>query len=205
MTAGKKAGDGTPLVVVISGPSGVGKDTLIERMAELGHPHHFTVTATTRTPRPGERDGVHHYFVDEDDFHNMIVHDELLEWARVYGNYYGVPREQVRDALARGQHVIVRVDVQGAARLRSLVPEALFLFVLPPSMEALRGHLITRGVNSDEDIKNRLAAAVEEMKQAELFDYRLVNEEGRLDAAAARVKAIIERESRRTPPRRVTI
>jgi len=192
-------------VVVISGPSGVGKDTLIERMAELDQGHHFTVTATTRSPRPLEREGIHHYFVDEDDFHNMIFRGELLEWARVYGNYYGVPRQQVRDALARGRHVIVRVDVQGAARLRSLIPEALFLFILPPSMEALRGHLITRGVNSDEDIEKRLAAAAEEMKQAELFDCRLVNEEGRLDAAAARVKAIIERESRRDPPRRVTV
>lgn len=205
MTAGTQAPDANPLVVVISGPSGVGKDTLIERMAELGYDHHFTVTATTRAPRPGEREGVNHYFVDEDDFHNMIVRRELLEWARVYGNYYGVPRQQVRDALERGQHVIVRVDVQGAARLSSLIPEALFLFVLPPSMEALRAHLITRGVNSQEDIQNRLAAAVEEMKQAELYNYQLVNEEGKLDVTAARVKAIIERESRREPPRRVTI
>ena len=205
MTAGMKAPNGTPLVVVVSGPSGVGKDTLIERMGELGHDHHFTVTATTRTPRPGEREGVHHHFVGEEEFKSMIGRGELLEWARVYGNYYGVPRQQVRDALARGWHVIVRVDVQGAARLRSLIPEALFLFVLPPSMEALRGHLITRGVNSNEDMENRLAAAVEEMKQAELFDYQLVNEEGKLNATAARVKAIIERESRRDPPRRVTI
>jgi len=205
VSAGTKRSGGTPLVVVISGPSGVGKDTLIERMAELGYDHHFTVTATTRAPRPGEREGVNHYFLNEDDFHNMIVHGELLEWARVYGNYYGVPRQQVRDALERGQHVIVRVDVQGAARLRSLIPEALFLFVLPPSTEALRGHLITRGVNSQEDIRRRLAGAVEEMKQAKLYDYQVVNEEGELDATAAKVKAIIERESRREPPRRVTI
>ncbi len=205
MTADTEASGATPLVVVISGPSGVGKDTLIERMAELGYDHHFTVTATTRSPRPGERDGVNHYFVDKEEFEGMISRDELLEWARVYGNYYGVPKQQVRDALRCGRHVVLRVDVQGSARLRSVVPEALFLFILPPSMEVLRTHLITRGVNSDEDIENRLAAAVEEMKQTDLYDYLLVNEEGMLDATAARVRTIIERESRRDPPRNVTI
>ena len=205
MTAGTEASGATPLIVVISGPSGVGKDTLIERMAELGYDHHFTVTVTTRSPRPGERDGVNHYFVDEDEFEGMISRGELLEWARVYGNYYGVPKQQVRDALTCGLHVVLRVDVQGAARLRSVVPEALFLFILPPSMEVLRGHLIKRGVNSDEDMKNRLAAAVDEMKRVDLYDYQLVNEEGMLDATAARVRAIIERESQRDPPRHVAI
>jgi len=205
LTAGKKGPGGTPLVVVISGPSGVGKDTLIERMAQLGYEHHVAVTATTRPPRRGEVDGVHHHFVDVDEFKRMIDRGELLEWAMVYGNYYGVPRQQVRDALARGRHVILRVDVQGAARLRSLIPEALFLFVLPPSMEALREHLVARGVNSDADMENRLAAASAEIEQAGLYDCRIVNEEGQLDATAAKVKAIIDRESKRDPPRRIAV
>jgi len=193
------------LVVVISGPSGVGKDTLIERMAELGYDHHFTITATTRPPRPGEEEGVHHFFVDEDNFTNLIVQGELLEWARVYGNYYGVPKQQVRDALSQARHVIIRVDVQGAARLRTLIPEALFVFVMPPSMDVLRRRLVHRGVNSEKDMESRLAAASEEMKQANLYDYTVVNEEDRLDTAVVTVREIIDRESRRDPPRRVTI
>ncbi len=202
MTDGPNA---VALVVVISGPSGVGKDTLIERMAELGYDHHFTITATTRPPRPGEEEGVHHFFVDEDNFTNLIVQGELLEWARVYGNYYGVPKQQVRDALSQARHVIIRVDVQGAARLRTLIPEALFVFVMPPSMDVLRRRLVHRGVNSEKDMESRLAAASEEMKQANLYDYTVVNEEDRLDTAVVTVREIIDRESRRDPPRRVTI
>jgi len=174
-------------------------------MAEVGFDHHVAVTMTTRPPRPGEQQGVNHYFVSEAEFREMIDRDALLEWAQVYGNYYGVPRQQVRDALGRGQHVIVRVDTQGAARLRSLVPEALFIFILPPSIRELRRRLIDRGVNSDEDMETRLAAAAEEIRQAELFDYRLVNQGGRLDATGAKIRSIIDRESRRDPPRNVIV
>ena len=123
-----------PLIVVVSGPSGVGKDTLLERMEELHSSlnFHFVVTATTRDPRSGERDGVNHHFLDREQFQDLIRDDALLEWAEVYDNYYGVPKAQVADALAAGKHVFVRVDVQGAARIRTLVPEALFVMVLPP-------------------------------------------------------------------------
>jgi guanylate kinase len=192
-------------VVVISGPSGVGKDTLIERMAELGHRHHFTITATTREPRPGERDGINHHFVSRDEFINMIASDELLEWAEVFGNYYGVPRQQVRDALARGQHVLIRVDVQGARRLRELLPGALQIFVMPPSRSVLRKRLKERGVNSAEDMKRRLKAAQGEIQEAGLFDYVVVNEEGRLDDAVREVSEIFAKESRRQPSRNVTV
>jgi guanylate kinase len=192
-------------VVVISGPSGVGKDTLIERMAELGHRHHFTITATTREPRPGERDGINHHFVSRDEFINMIASDELLEWAEVFGNYYGVPRQQVRDALARGQHVLIRVDVQGARRLRELLPGALQIFVMPPSRSVLRKRLKERGVNSAEDMKRRLKAAQGEIQEAGLFDYVVVNEEGRLDDAVGEVSEIFAKESRRQPSRNVTV
>lgn len=187
--------------MVISGPSGVGKDTLIERMSELGHNHHFTVTATTRDPRPGEKEGVNHHFLEKEDFINMIARDELLEWAEVYGNYYGVPKQQVRDALGRGQHVLIRVDVQGARRLRQLIPEALQIFVMPPSMAVLRKRLKERGVNTEEDMETRLGSATREIDESDEFDYCVINEEDHLDEAVRQVSDIFERESRREPPR----
>ncbi len=196
---------GTPIIVVVSGPSGVGKDTLIERMAQMGHAHHFTITATTRPSRPGEREGVNHFFVTQDKFFNMVAANELLEWAHVYGNYYGVPKQQVRDAIARGQHVIVRVDVQGARRIREVLPEALFIFVTPPSLATLRAHLIKRGVNSPEDIERRLAAAKQEMMEADTFDYRVLNEEGRLDETVAEMARIIDWEANREPRRNIVL
>ncbi len=178
---------------------------LIERMAQLGHDHHFTVTATTRDPRPGEKDGVHHHFVSRDTFFNMVAKDELLEWAQVYGNYYGVPKQQVRDALAAGRHIIIRVDVQGARRLRQIVPDALFIFIQPPSIETLREHLLRRRVNSAADLETRLAAADLEMREASRFDYSVLNREGALDSTVADVVKIIDTEAVRVPPRSVVV
>lgn len=195
----------TPLVVVISGPSGVGKDVMIDRMIEsdrLGF--HFTITNTTRDPRPGEKDGVNHFFVDVDDFVNLIAADELLEWAQVYGNYYGVPKKQVRDALDAGKHVIIRVDVQGAKRISEIIPGALLIFIIPPSLDVLKKHLKDRGVDSEEEMTKRLAAANEEISQASLFDFTVTNEEGRLDDTVNSVVNIIESESQVIPPRNVS-
>jgi guanylate kinase len=194
------------LVVVISGPSGVGKDVMIDRMIETGQIGiHFTVTATTRHPRPGEQDGVNHHFVAVDDFINMIAASELLEWAQVDDNYYGVPKKQVRDALAEGKHVVMRVDVQGAKRLRELMPEALLIFIIPPSLEVLRKHLVKRGVNSDTEMEQRLAAATEEIEKSDLFDFAVTNEEDQLDETVKRVVEIIESEATKIPPRKVVI
>ena len=195
-----------PLIVVISGPSGVGKDVMIERMIESGRlGFHFTITATTRAPRMGERDGVNHHFVTVDDFVNLIAADDLLEWAQVYGNYYGVPKKQVRDALAADNHVIIRVDVQGAKRLREIIPEALLIFIIPPSLDVLKMHLENRGVDTEAEMTKRLAAATEEIDQASLFDFTVTNEENRLDDTVDGVVAIIESESQRIPPRTVSI
>ena len=198
-------GDPNPLVVVISGPSGVGKDTLLERMSEMGFDYHFTVTATTRAPRPGEICGVNHFFLTRDRFLEMVDNSELLEWARVFGNFYGVPKEQVRQALTKGTHVLIRVDVQGARRLRTIVPEAVFIFVAPPSTESLRVRLLERGVNSAEDMDTRLRAADVEIREASMFDHVVVNEDDKQDEAVVKVREIIRRESMRCPPRRVKI
>jgi guanylate kinase len=195
-----------PIVVVISGPSGVGKDVMIDRMIESDRiGFHFTVTATTRDPRPGEKDGINHHFVTVDDFVNLIANDDLLEWAQVYGNYYGVPKKQVRDALTAGNHVILRVDVQGAKRLSEIIPEALLIFIIPPSLDVLKSHLEKRGVDLEVEMTKRLAAANEEISQANLFDFTVTNEEGRLDDTVNEVVEIIESESQRIPPRRVSI
>lgn len=197
--------DGTPLIVVISGPSGVGKDTIIERMAELGHTFHFTITATTRKPRPNEMDGVNHHFLTQERFIALIDSDELLEWAIVYGNYYGVPKQQVRDALDAGSHVIVRVDVQGALRIKEIVPDALLLFVNAPNNKVLRDRLVRRGVNTEEDMRLRLAAAESESEKAVIFDFQIVNHENQLDDAVAEITAIVKSEARRYPPRVMNI
>ena len=195
-----------PIVVVISGPSGVGKDVMIERMIESDRiGFHFTVTATTRDPRPGEADGVNHHFVTVDDFINLISTDNLLEWAQVYGNYYGVPKQQVRDALTNGNHVIIRVDVQGAKRLREIIPEALMIFIIPPSLDVLKSHLEKRGVDTETEMTQRLEAAREEISQANLFDFTVTNEEDRLDDTVNQVVGIIESESQKIPPRKADI
>ena len=194
-----------PLVVVISGPSGVGKDVLIEGIAGRGLDYHFTVTATTRDPRPGEREGINHHFLTVDDFQQRIAEDELLEWARVYGNYYGVPKQQVRDALSAGKHVIIRVDVQGALRIRELAPEALMVFIHPPNMTVLQRRIERRGVNSQSDIETRLSSAAKETEKSVAFEYQVINHEDQLDAAVDEVIEIVQRESRRVPPRRVNI
>ena len=197
--------DANPLVVVVSGPSGVGKDVLIEGMAGRGLNYHFTVTATTRDPRPGEREGINHHFLSVEEFQRAISDDELLEWARVYGNYYGVPKQQVRDALTQGKHVIIRVDLQGALRIKEMAPEVLMIFIHPPDMHVLQQRIERRGVNSASDIATRLKSAAEEIRQSKSFDRQVVNHEGRLEIAVNEVIGIIHEESRRVPPRIVNI
>ncbi|MCH8816766.1 MAG: guanylate kinase [Chloroflexi bacterium] len=189
------------MIVVLSGPSGVGKDAILERMAELNYPYHFVITATTRDPRPGEVDGVNHYFVDKARFQELIDSDELIEHAEVYGNMYGVPKQQVRDALAAGQHVMIRVDVQGATRIRQLVSDALLIFVMPPTLQSLQKRLEARGVDAVEAITIRRSKAIDEMNDADWFDYTIVNHDDRLDAAVQEMIGIIDDESERDPPR----
>lgn len=190
-----------PLLIVISGPSGVGKDTVIKRMKELNYPFHFVITATTRPPRKGERHGVDYFFLSEDEFVRLMQAGELLEHAWVYGEYKGIPKEQVRQALASGQDVIMRLDVQGAATVRSLVPDAILIFLLPGSEEELLNRLRKRGSESDEALQRRLATLREEIKHINEFDYAVVNREGQLDLTVEKIAAIITAEKCRTKQR----
>lgn len=184
-----------PLLAVLSGPSGVGKDAVVGSLRGCGLPIHIGVTATTRPPRPGEREGVDYFFLNEAEFDRLIQAGNLLEWAWVYGQRYGVPRAPVRLALAEGRTVLVKTDVQGAATIRRIVPEAVLIFLAPPSLDLLEGRIRGRGERSEADIAWRLAAARAEMERSAEFDYLVVNYEGELDAAAERVCAILVAES----------
>lgn len=194
-----------PLLIVLSGPSGVGKDTVLSRMKEQGRGCHFTVTATTRPRRPTERDGVDYTFHSEQSFREMIDHGELIEWAEVHGYLYGVPRTQVRDAMERGLDVIMKIDVQGAATIRQIAGEAVSIFLSPPSMAELARRLEGRSSEAQRDLEIRLKGAEREMERAGEFDYVVVNATGRIDDTIREIESIIERERRRSPPRRVAL
>ncbi len=193
-----------PLLIVISGPSGAGKDSVIRRMKELGVPLHFVVTMTTRPPRPGEENGKDYIFVSEEEFEKLLREGGFLENAVVYGHRYGVPKEQVKKALESGKDVVMRVDVQGARTLRRLAPEAVFIFLIPSSEEELVRRLRARSTEDEKALELRLSIAREEMKSLEEFDYVVVNADGRLDEAVQKIMAIITAEKCRTKPRRIS-
>ena len=197
--------EGVPLLVVISGPSGVGKDAVLERMKASDVPYHFAVTATARPKRENEVNGVDYIFVSRDEFQSMIVNDELLEWAEVYGNPYGVPKSPVREALARGQDVILKIDVQGGDNIRRLVPGAVYVFLAPPDMTELEQRLTQRRTESTETLKMRLETAAREMDEAAQYDYVVVNRTNRLDEAVEEINAIIRRERARAGRERIGI
>jgi guanylate kinase len=183
-----------PLLVVISGPSGVGKDATIQRMRARGFPCCFVVTATTRPQRPGEVDGVDYHFVSEDVFEHMIARQELLEHALVYGQYKGIPKAGVRSALTSGQDVVIRVDVQGAATVSQLVPQAVTIFLTAESEEALLERLRRRHTEDAEQLNRRIETARAELLCAGEFKYRVVNRECALDDTVERVLSIMDAE-----------
>lgn len=186
-----------PLLVVISGPSGVGKDTVARLLLEAPDTFYFVVTATTRPPRPGEVDGYDYFFVSHDDFARMIEEDELLEYAVVYNDYKGVPKQQIRDAMASGRDVIMRVDVQGAATIRKIVPNAIFIFLSAESEEALIKRLRERKSETAEGLNLRIATARQEMRRVTEFDYCVVNAEGELQRTVQLILSIIDAEHHR--------
>jgi guanylate kinase len=194
-----------PLLIVISGPSGVGKDTVIQRMKEMSLPFHFVVTATTRPSRQTERHGVDYYFLTHDEFAEMIEQDELLEYAIVYNDYKGIPKENVRRAMESGQDVVMRIDVQGAATIREKCPEAVLIFLTTKNEEELVNRLKQRKSETPEGLKLRIATARQELKRIGEFDYVVVNEECHLDETVDTILAIIRTEHHRVHPRKATL
>ncbi len=195
----------TPLLVVISGPSGVGKDSLVEWMQARGAQFHFVITATSRMPRPGEVHGVDYFFVSPESFEQMIAQDALLEYAIVYGQYKGIPKQQVREALASGKDVVMRLDVQGAATIKRLIPEAILVFLSASSEDELVERLRKRKTETPAQLEQRIETARKEMEQIGEFDYVVVNRECELDEAVDKVLQIIQAEHLRVHPRRVSL
>ena len=194
-----------PLLIVISGPSGAGKDSVVQRMKERGFPFHFVVTATDRAPRHNEIHGRDYYFYTTAEFERMIDQEELLEHAWVYGQHKGIPKAHVREALASGQDVVMRVDVQGAETVKGLLPPAITIFLVCESEEELVARLRARRTESEEDLRKRLHTAREEMARIPDFDYVVVNRRDALDDAVDDVIAIMRAEHCRSVPRRIQL
>jgi guanylate kinase len=194
-----------PLLIVLSGPSGVGKDSVLEELQARGHPFHFVITATTRKPRPEEVDGEDYFFLTQDEFARMIEDGELLEYALVYQDYKGIPKSQVREALASGKDVVMRIDVQGAETVRKLAKDALLIFLLPQSEEELINRLKKRDTETKESLKLRIATTREEFKKIDIFDYIVVNKDDKLDETVDMIEAIIKAEQRRVHQRSVNL
>jgi len=189
-------------LVVLSGPSGVGKDAALNELRKLDRPWHFVVTATTRPIRAGETDGVDYIFLDEPTFLDMKERNEFVECAQVYGNWYGVPKSQVTSGLASGKDVILKIDVQGAATVRQMAPNALFIFMVPGSFQDLKDRLAQRMTESNPEMELRLKTAAAELEQAKDFDRQVVNSQDKLEQAVADIdRAIAEERQRqgRTP------
>ena len=186
------------LLVVLSGPSGVGKDAALAELRKLDRSWHFVVTATTRKIRSGEVHGTDYIFLDEPTFLEMKERDEFVESAQVYGNWYGVPKSQITSALEQGKDVILKIDVQGAATVKKIAPNALFIFMVPGTFEELRERLSQRMTESKADIERRLKAAANELEQGKYFDRQIVNRKDNLGQAVAEIDAIIAEEKVRT-------
>ena len=194
-----------PLLIVISGPSGVGKDSIVQRMKERGFPFHFVVTATTRGRRENETHGQDYWFVSKDEFARMIEENELIEYAIVYGDYKGIPKWEVRDALASGQDVIMRVDVQGAETVKKLAPEALLIFITCENEDELEHRLRERKTETADSLALRIATARKELQRIEAFDYVVVNHDFQLDDKVDKVRSIIAAEHLRVQQRKVNL
>lgn len=179
-------------LIVISGPSGTGKGTICKQLLNRGENLAYSISATTRAPRDGEINGVNYWFTAKADFEKMIAQGELLEWAEVYGNYYGTPLKTVNDMLACGKDVILEIDPQGALKVQEIFPQGVFVYILPPSLNELASRIHNRGTDSAENITRRLNAATEEIRYASHYHYVVVNDV--VKTATEKIMAIITAE-----------
>lgn len=183
-----------PLLIVLSGPSGVGKDAILTELKKLPGNYLFTVTATTRKIRPGENNGRDYIFLSAKKFKEAINAKEFIEWSEVYGNFYGVPRDQIDEALADGKNAIVKIDVQGAKTIKQLKLPAIFIFISPPSQSELRDRLKRRMTETPEALELRLDTAISEMAESIWFDYEVINHTGQLRHTAEQISNIIKKD-----------
>ncbi|MBQ5406414.1 MAG: guanylate kinase [Oscillospiraceae bacterium] len=186
-------------LIVISGPSGAGKSTVVFKAIRDRQDFCFSTSVTTRAPRPGEVDGREYFFIDRERYDQMVLQDELLEHAEYVSNGYGTPRFFVEQKLSEGMNVVLDIEIQGARQVREKMPEAVLVFVIPPSMEELRRRLVGRGTDSPEAIEGRLLRAREEYAEADFYDYLIVNDDA--DEAAADFSAIVRAEHLRAQDR----
>ena len=194
-----------PLLIVISGPSGAGKDTVLAKIKETDCPFEYIITVTTRPQRNKEVNKRDYHFVSVEKFQEMIRNKVLLEWAKVYGNWYGVPKEAVKKALDKGQDTIVKVDIQGAATIKKILPQAIFIFLTSPSIEELTSRLEQRRTEIPTDLALRTRTAEEEIRRLALFDYVVMNKQNKIDLAVANIKAIITAEKCRVSSNKITL
>lgn len=193
------------LLFVLSAPSGAGKDTVIQALQEQGADFMVVPSMTTRAPRPGESEGKPYYFVDQEHFQRMVANNELLEHALVHGNWYGQPRQPIRDNLNAGKDVLLKIDVQGATTVRRLIPQAIFLFLHPGSSEELVYRLAIRSTETAEELQQRLRNAQIELAEQHWYDYLIFNRRGRLQEAVDDLRAIMRAEHCRVTPRQITL
>ena len=184
------------LLVVISGPAGSGKGTVVNLLMEKDPELAYSVSATTRSPRPGEINGKHYFFLDREEFERRIAEGRMLEHAEYCGNFYGTPRDETEEALAAGRTIILEIEVQGATQIKKLIPDAVLVMIVPPTYKVLEARLRGRGTETEESVCRRLSRAKEEIGQMDMFDYVLVNEDGRAEDVADGILGVIASERR---------
>lgn len=192
-------------MVVISGPSGVGKDSVLRALKKSTLPIYHVITANTRSPRPDEKEGVDYFFVSHKEFERMIENNELIEYSHVYGDYKGVPKSQIRKALASNRDVVLRLDVQGAEKIKKIYPDAILIFLIPSNQEEWYKRLGGRTHSQEKDMDQRIETVIKELESAKEFDYIVVNAQGKLNSAIATIEAIITAEHHRANQRKIEI
>jgi len=190
---------------VLSAPSGAGKDTVINTLKQQGMDFYVVPSVTTRTPRPGESEGHPYHFISKETFEQLVSQNELLEYANVHGNWYGQPRKLIRDTLSAGRDVLLKIDVKGAATIRSKVPDAIFIFLIPGSLEELTQRLTGRQTETEEELRRRLADARKELAEQHWYDYLITNRDGHLQEAVDCLRAIMLAEHCRVHPRNIDV